>query len=104
MIKQGCWRVEESILVTVISACTHLGARRIGSYKESSMGKDGHLLQSEETDYLLGPPTIPYALYIESSSSSITTAGYDSMQSQLILIPHNNDGELLSDSANIKSH
>ncbi|KAL5577778.1 hypothetical protein UlMin_019477 [Ulmus minor] len=60
--------------------------------RKHQWGKDGHLLQSEETEYLLGPPSIPYALDIESGSSSITTAGYDSMQSQLILIPHNNDG------------
>ncbi|KAL5555371.1 hypothetical protein UlMin_037607 [Ulmus minor] len=55
-------------------------------------GKDKNLQQSEETEYLLGPPSIPYALDIESGSSSITTAGYDSVQTQLILMPHNNLG------------
>ncbi|KAL5564128.1 hypothetical protein UlMin_027292 [Ulmus minor] len=55
-------------------------------------GKDGDVMHSEETEHLLGPPSIPLALDIESGSSSITTAGYDSMQTQLVLIPHNNDG------------
>ena len=62
---------------------------RLRVTRKHQWGKDGHLLQSEETEYLLGPPSIPYALDIESGSSSITTAGYDSMQSQLT---HNNDG------------
>ncbi|KAL5577789.1 hypothetical protein UlMin_019488 [Ulmus minor] len=57
--------------------------------RKHQWGKDGHLLQSEEKEYLLGPPSIPYALDIESGSSSITTTGYYSMQSQLT---HNNDG------------
>ncbi|KAL5577774.1 hypothetical protein UlMin_019473 [Ulmus minor] len=60
--------------------------------RKHQWGKDGHLLQSEEIEYLLGPPSIPYALDSESGSSSITAAGYDSTQSQLILIPHDNDG------------
>ncbi|KAL5577520.1 hypothetical protein UlMin_019219 [Ulmus minor] len=57
--------------------------------RKHAWGKDDNLLHSEETEYLLGPPSIPYSLDIESGSS-ITTAGYDSMQTQLILMPHNN--------------
>ncbi|KAI7989129.1 Pentatricopeptide repeat-containing protein [Camellia lanceoleosa] len=31
MSREGCWRVEESVLVNVLSACTHLGALDLGS-------------------------------------------------------------------------
>ncbi|KAL5552264.1 hypothetical protein UlMin_002440 [Ulmus minor] len=37
MIKQGCWRAEESILVTLISACTHLGALDLGRSIHASL-------------------------------------------------------------------
>ncbi|XP_022967214.1 pentatricopeptide repeat-containing protein At1g31920 [Cucurbita maxima] len=30
MSREGCWRAEESILVSVVSACTHLGALHLG--------------------------------------------------------------------------
>ncbi|KAL5577447.1 hypothetical protein UlMin_019146 [Ulmus minor] len=55
-------------------------------------GKDEKLQKSEETEYLLGPSSIPHALGIEIGSSSVTTAGYDSMQTHLSLMPHNNLG------------
>ncbi|KAK3003462.1 hypothetical protein RJ639_019467 [Escallonia herrerae] len=37
MSKEGCWRTEESILVTVLSACTHLGALDLGRCAHGSL-------------------------------------------------------------------
>ncbi|KAA8525823.1 hypothetical protein F0562_007678 [Nyssa sinensis] len=37
MNSEGCWRAEESILVTVLSACTHLGALDLGRCTHGSL-------------------------------------------------------------------
>ncbi|XP_038887929.1 pentatricopeptide repeat-containing protein At1g31920 [Benincasa hispida] len=40
MNREGCWRAEESILVTVVSACTHLGALHLGRCAHGSLLKN----------------------------------------------------------------
>ncbi|XP_022157436.1 pentatricopeptide repeat-containing protein At1g31920 [Momordica charantia] len=37
MSSEGCWRAEESILVSVLSACTHLGALHLGRCAHGSL-------------------------------------------------------------------
>ncbi|PON44623.1 Pentatricopeptide repeat [Parasponia andersonii] len=37
MNREGCWRAEESILVSVLSACTHLGALDLGRCTHGSL-------------------------------------------------------------------
>lgn len=40
MSREGCWRAEESILVSVLSACTHLGALNLGRCAHGSLLKN----------------------------------------------------------------
>ncbi|KAL0553082.1 hypothetical protein IC582_006968 [Cucumis melo] len=40
MSREGCWRAEESILVNVLSACTHLGAFHLGRCAHGSLLKN----------------------------------------------------------------
>ncbi|GMQ04150.1 hypothetical protein CsSME_00049671 [Camellia sinensis var. sinensis] len=92
MSREGCWRVEESVLVNVLSACTHLGALDLGRCTQGSLIRNmsglNVILETTLIDMLAKCGSLDKGLFLFQRMAKKNKMSYSVMISGLAMHGH----------------